>query len=303
MKQTKKKKTSKKIFLARKVNVQVLVALLALVLFAGLVFAFSSEYHPAATKKIISKSSGNTAKKPLPPKPQPKVEPQNFLPYAGIRVPILMFHHIRDPKPIKDAIGRNLSVSPEKFKADLAWLNAHNYQAINIDDLPAIFSGKLRVTKKPVVITFDDGYEDNFIEAFPDLVAAGMIGNFNIITGAIGNPGYMTAGQLKAMERAGMEFGSHTVSHLDLATLTPVRQTEELMGSKTSLANLLGKEISSLCYPSGEYNALTIAIAKQCGYRLATTTKFGYADAKSSALELPRVRMTESSNFNSLFQK
>ncbi len=304
MKQKSKAKKKRAFKKGLKVNIRHVIALAVFFLFVAMVFVISA-YHSPVPKKPASgpKTKANVVKKVAVPKAIPIMQLQKPAPNPNLKVPILMFHHIRDPKPIKDPIQHNLSVSPAKFKADLSWLKAHNYQAVTIDDLPAILNGQIKMAKKPVAITFDDGYEDNFTEAFPDLIAAGMTGNFNIITGAIGMPGYMSSEQLKTMEKAGMEFGSHTVRHLDLATLSPDRQTKELADSKTTLGKLLGREITSLCYPSGEYNVLTLAIAKQLGYRLATTTKFGYADAQSKLLELPRVRMTETSNFDALLNR
>ena len=294
----KSKSGFKGILKKNKLNRQLIIAISVLVLFTTVIAAVS--LLQPVVKKPVPKTAKKVIKKITVPKAVPNILLQNIKPVPNLKVPILMFHHIRDPRPFKDPIQHNLSVSPAKFKSDLAWLKSHNYQTINLDDLPAILNGQIKMAKKPVAITFDDGYEDNFTEAFPDLASYGMIGNFNIITGVIGMPSYMTAEQLKVMEKAGMEFGSHTVRHLDLAILSPDRQTKELADSKASLGKLLGRGIISLCYPSGEYSVLTLAIAKQLGYQVATTTKFGYASPKSKLLELPRVRMSETSNFNGL---
>ncbi len=283
-----------------KTDHQVIASLGIFILFAGIVFAVSYK-DLSAPKTEISKPAKNTQSEQVVKKPQVKAKDQKPVPRTDLKVPILMFHHIRDPKPIADKIQHNLSVSPEKFRADLELLKRNGYQAVSIDDLSRIFSGELQI-KKPVVLTFDDGYDDNFTQAFPDIVSAGMTGNFYIITGSVGKPAYMTAGQLKAMEKAGMTIGSHTVAHEDLAIISVDRQTKELAESKTFLKNLLGKNIADLCYPSGKYSPLTLTIAKQLGYKTGTTTKFGLAELNSDMLQLPRVRMTEATNLSAILR-
>ncbi len=211
----------------------------------------------------------------------------------NLKIPILMFHHIRDPKPINDKIQKNLSVSPIKFKIDLEWLRDHGYQTYSIDDLEGILSGQMKVSKKPVILTFDDGYEDNYQIAFQDLKSMGMVGNFYIITGAVGKPNYMTDAELQEMSRGKMTLGSHTVSHPDLAKASLARQIKELTDSRDFLDNLLQKNITSLCYPSGKYTPLTLMVAKGLGYKTGTTTKSGFTSASSDPLQLPRLRMTE----------
>lgn len=281
-----------------KTDYQVIASLIIFILFAGIVFAVSYK-DLSASKTGTSKPAKNTQSEQLIKKLPVKTKAQKPAPRTDLKVPILMFHHIRDPKPIADKIEHNLSISPEKFRTDLELLKRNGYQSISIDDLGRIFSGDLQI-KKPVVLTFDDGYEDNFIQAFPDLVSAGMTGNFYIITGSVGKPAYMTASQLKAMEKAGMTIGSHTVAHEDLAIIPVGRQTKELADSKSFLKNLLGKDVVDFCYPSGKYSPLTLIIAKQLGYKTGTTTKYGLAELSSDMLQLPRVRMTEGTNLGAI---
>ncbi len=222
------------------------------------------------------------------------------LAHQNLKVPILMFHHIRDPRSVNDRIQKNLSVSPAKFKIDLEWLRGHGYQPYSIDDLTGILSGQIVVSKKPVILTFDDGYEDNYQAAFQNLKALSMVGNFYIITGAVDKPNYMTSGQLKEMSREGMVIGSHTISHLDLARASLSHQVRELTDSKEFLMNLLNKDIDDFCYPSGKYNSLTLMIESSRGYKTAVTENSGFATAAFNPLQLPRLRITEMTNFSRL---
>lgn len=212
------------------------------------------------------------------PTTYPKVE--------KFEVPILMYHYIR-VAPAGDQLGTNLSVSPENFAAHMKYLHDDNYRTIKLADL--VDPNRQEISKvyfekkKPIVISFDDGYEDAYTQAFPVLKQDGFIGTFFIIKDYIGRDGRLTQTQIDEMSKAGMEFGSHTLTHPDLTKISLDDAKNQIFDSKG--------EWSVFCYPSGRYNEQTMTLVKEAGYLAAVTTKIGIARENSNLLELPRVRI------------
>lgn len=205
------------------------------------------------------------------------------------QVPILMYHYIRDASG-ESELGRNLSVSPESFKSHLKWLADNNYQTLKMSDLADPEKNTLSKIayekKKPIIITFDDGYEDAYTNAFSLLKEYNFIGTFYIIRDFVGREEYMNQVQINELEKAGMEIGSHSLSHPDLAKANEADSTEQIFDSK--------EKSTSFCYPAGKYNQTTVDLIKEAGYTTAVTTHGGIANETSDLLELPRVRVQES---------
>jgi len=152
------------------------------------------------------------------------VKPIDILPEVGkttkYDVPVLMYHYVRIA-PEGDTLGKNLSVTPQNFVDQMAWLKQNNYATIKVSDLAdpnkKEISKIIAENKKPIAVTFDDGYEDAYIAAYPALQKEGFIGTFYIIRDFIGRPGYMNQNQINELDFIGNEIGSHTLSHLDLS--------------------------------------------------------------------------------------
>ncbi len=184
--------------------------------------------------------------------------------------PILMYHHVGDPPencPLKPA----LFVRASEFEQQLQWLKAHRYTSILLEDLRQSFLKRKSLPRRCVVITFDDGYANNFELAYPLLRQYGFVANFFITTGYIGGTDahgfrYMSAEQLRELQSAGMIIGSHTVTHPWLGRLPLEQAREELRESKKTLESILGAPVPWLCYPSGSFNDEVIGTARELGY-------------------------------------
>lgn len=250
-------------------------------------------------------SSNSTAESQNPEASKPEPERKTINEY---RVPILMYHYIRDFNDPDDQIGTNLSVSPEKFDEQLAWLKNNSYQSINPDDLAN--PNKKTLTQisysnfKPVILTFDDGYKDAFDNAFPLLKKYGFTAAFYIITNYVekNNPNYMSWDNIKELKKAGMNIGSHSLTHPDLEKVTDARVDSEIGESQEVLSKSLEIKITDFCYPTGKYDTRTIEALKKYGYKTAVTVKSGIADQNSNLFELPRIRVTNSTNLEKLLQ-
>lgn len=214
-------------------------------------------------------------------------------------IPILMYHYIRDYSNLNDPIGGNLSVSPEKFEQQIAWLVSNNYQTVSL----SFFKNPESINFKPIILTFDDGYQDAYGVAFPILKKYQMVGMFYLIVNKIGTPGYLTWDEIMQMQTEGMSFGSHTLSHPDLRNLSKISLHKELEESKKILEQKLGKEITDFCYPSGKYNTVVLKELKNDNYQTAVTTHSGISSLKENLFLLKRLRITESTNIQAIVGK
>lgn len=214
-------------------------------------------------------------------------------------LPIFMYHYIRDYANPSDPIGENLSVSPKRFEEQIAWLKENGYQSV----LMSFFAAPQPISFKPVVLTFDDGYQDAYDVAFPILKKSQMIGMFYLIVNRIGTPGYLTWDEITQMQTEGMSFGSHTLSHPDLRNLSKISLHKELEESKKVLEQKLGKEITDFCYPSGKYNDAVLKELQGDNYQTAATTHSGISNLKENLFLLKRLRITESTNIQAIVGK
>lgn len=156
------------------------------------------------------------------------------------------------------------------------------------------------------VLTFDDGYIDNYTTAFPLLEKYEGKATIFIITDMVGKEGYLTEEQIKEMAQSEyIRFGSHTASHVPLDELDDDALEHELRGSKEYLESLVGEKVSTLSYPNGRYNKKIEKAAKKAGYRYCYTTDVPSEDRYANTC-LPRDYvprdMTES-EFASFFDK
>ncbi len=173
----------------------------------------------------------------------------------GVEVPILMYHAVSD-----DMWGINsLFVSPEDLRAQLDYLTQNGYDPIFFSDLP-----HLSDYDKPILLTFDDGYDDNYTELYPILQEYGVKATVFVITGMLGDEHYLTEEQVQELSQSGLvDIQSHTVTHTELSLLSYDDQDDELAQSRLDLARITGKLPYALAYPSGERDDDTLALAPE----------------------------------------
>ena len=202
--------------------------------------------------------------------------------------PILEYHMVTEnPRP--DA--KPYVVPPEDFAAQLDYLAAEGYTTITPQDYARARKGKQQLPDKPIILTFDDGYEDNWRVVLPMLEERGMKAVFYMVTNSIGQPGYLTWDNLFDMERRGMEIGSHTANHLPLTTLSPEKQREELRLSKLMLEWRGMKTIYSFSYPNGAYDDGIVAMLAEEEYLTAVTGEAGLNTLETNPYLLRRVNI------------
>ncbi len=237
--------------------------------------------------------------------PAAPIIPPPVPPASVVRVPILMYHHISDVPPLAYS-QVDLTVTAHNFAAQLAYLSTHGYHAVRLVDLfNTLYYGR-PLPPRPVILTFDDGYADNYTDAFPLLRRYHMVGAFYIITGLVGTTlgvnTYVTWPQVEAMAAAEMDMQSHTVSHPDLGLLDADRDAYELRFSRAVLAGRIHRAVQFMAYPSGApFRSGTLAAQARIRAILA---RYGYIGAvldpvtpgtrqdARAPYELPRVRVS-----------
>lgn len=189
---------------------------------------------------------------------------------ASVAVPILVYHIIRPSYASDDAAVRAIALTPEVFDAELTHLHDAGYHVVSFHDLEAYFANGTPLPSKPIILSFDDAWRNQFVYAFPLLKQHGDTATFFVFTNAIGNKGFLTWDDLHALIAAGMTIGDHSRSH---PFLTRIKDTEklkdEISGSKQVLEKGLGSSVTEFAYPFGQYNSAIIALVKQAGFESA----------------------------------
>jgi peptidoglycan/xylan/chitin deacetylase (PgdA/CDA1 family) len=224
------------------------------------------------------------------------------LPARQIVVPILMYHRINVVTPSTPAASRGLTVHPDVFARQMTWLKRQGYRTITQRELfEALMCGR-PLGPKPIVITFDDGYRDVFFKASPVLKSLGMRATAYVVSGRISgrDPSFLTWPLLHALERRGIEIGSHTMAHLDMTSLSDARMLEDLTRSRRVLERELGHRVPWLAYPFGAYDSRVERLAGQAGYLLAVTTRPGAVQSARRPFALPRLRILDSTGVRGL---
>ena len=207
-------------------------------------------------------------------------EPEGF--------PILEYHQITDNPEEGFEV---YSVPPAEFAAQLDYLQEKGYTTITLQDFMRVLHGKGTLPDKPIILTFDDGYEDNYTEMLPILEAHNMKAVVYVITNNIGKPGFLTLEQIKDMQNRGIEIGSHTADHLSLKNLDDALRRYEIRDSKIFLEWSGLKTIYSFSYPNGDYTSEMIDILKGEEYLSAVTGDVGLNHIKTNPLLLKRVHI------------
>lgn len=210
-----------------------------------------------------------------------------------LRVPILMYHYVSVPPEDADIYRTDLSVTPENFRQQMAYLAENDYTPVDLYQLSAAITAKTELPEKPVILTFDDGYLDNYENAFPILQEFGFTGTFFVITDFAdqGAEGYANWEQLEEMANAGMRIESHTKNHPDLTEKDRDGVISQVLDSQETIAAHIGYTPRYLCYPGGRYSEETMQILEELDLWGAVTTQGGTWHGFEDRYEWSRQRM------------
>lgn len=199
------------------------------------------------------------------------------------KVVVLNYHKV-------DNMNISLSVNPKDFDEQMAYLKEEGYSTISPEQLIDNLENGTSLPDKPLIITFDDGYLDNYTNAYPILKKYGFTATIFVVTDFISSdPRFMTWDQVRELSNAGFSIGSHTMQHKSLTEIKEEEIRKELIGSAQALEYQLGKKVSYFAYPTGTYNLKIAQFVKEAGYKAAFTIKYGNVDKASNIYALERV--------------
>ncbi len=233
------------------------------------------------------------------PTPAPRQAPALTLqptPDGTVRtahVPILMYHYLSIPPANADIYRKDLSVAPALFAKHLDAIQKAGYTSISLYDLVQNLTQGTPLPEKPVIITFDDGYRDNYENAFPLLEQHGTKATFFVITDFIDQkrPEYLTWDMVREMFAAGMSIESHSRNHVSLKNRDKDYLVWQALGSMETIQYELGVRPRFIAYPAGEFDQLTIDIFHSANYWGAVTTMQGATHTSDNLFQLHRVRV------------
>lgn len=201
---------------------------------------------------------------------------------------VLEYHHVNDD------VGNDgwaYTVPVADFAEQLDYLQAEGYTTITMQDFMRAKKGKQELPAKPVVLTFDDGYEDNYTTLLPMLEERHMTAVVYMVTNSIGRKDYLSWNQLRDMQARGIEIGSHTANHQPLTNLDREKQAEEMKLSKLLMEWNGLKTIYSFSYPNGAYDEGMPDLLRENEYLNAVTGDGGLNTLKTNPYLLQRTNI------------
>ena len=216
----------------------------------------------------------------------------------GTKVLILNYHKI-------DNTFISLAIRPDDFDTQMKYLSENGYHTISPDELYDSLAGTGELPDNPVMITFDDGYEDNYANAYPILKKYGFKATIFVVTSFLdkNKKGYMSWDQAREMDANGISIQSHTVDHKSMTDLTDDQLRMELVDSKKKAEKELGHLVNYMAYPTGTYNLHIAQMVKEAGYKAAFTIKYGNVDKASNIYALERVPIFHTDQTNKDFME
>lgn len=227
-------------------------------------------------------------------------------------IPILTYHQIDDVPPHGTPF-RGLTVSPNQFRLQLAWMRRLGYRGLSMRELMPYVRGE--AAGKVFGITFDDGFRNVHRHALPVLAefgfsatnyfVSGQIDGSNIWDAGHGVPPapLMNAAEVREWARLGNEVGAHTVDHVHLPAMPAPEARRQIESSRAALEDLVAMPVTAFCYPYGEQQAVHREMVREAGYDNATLTQRGLARADDDPFGLPRVHVHCGTNLLRFLQK
>jgi peptidoglycan/xylan/chitin deacetylase (PgdA/CDA1 family) len=211
-----------------------------------------------------------------------------------IRVPILVYHNVAPHRQTETAAQRAYDVAPSSLEAQLRYLQDHHIRVVPLATLVAALRDRSSGPDRAVVLTFDDGWATQYANALPLLRRFGVTATFFVFTNPIGKDArFLTWGELRNMQAAGMSIGSHSKSHPYLTKLDPPALRDEIAGSRRALEAQVGVPIDYFAYPFGEHSAALEQAVRDAGYAAARAFPGGLWNGPADLFALRAVEATD----------
>jgi peptidoglycan/xylan/chitin deacetylase (PgdA/CDA1 family) len=271
----------------RRASLATLVAVLVAIIAAVVSASGSGSGHASSTRTSASSTDAHH-----PGSAQPAAAAASASGNSPAQpVPILMYHVIAAPPAGAPFPG--LYVAPEEFAEQMQALKSAGWHAVTMDQVFANWTkGASLGAGKPVVLTFDNGYNSQYTQALPVLRRLGWVGVENIqLSGLPPSQGGLGEGQVKGLLAAGWELDTQGFSHADLVTLGAEALHYQVAVARTTLQQRYHVPVDWFCYPSGHYDATVIAAVRSAGYLGSTTVVPGWAHSTDERYRLHRLRV------------
>ena len=191
--------------------------------------------------------------------------------HTNVPLPILIYHYVEYVKDPGDTIRQSLNILPATFEAQIKTLKDAGYTFITPNQIDDLEKGRLAV-EKPIVLSFDDGYEDFYTDVLPIIKKYNVRVVAYVVSGFVDHKNYLTSKQLQAaIDSQLVEVGAHSMHHLALAKIDPVRARDEVVLSKDYLEKNFGIKVSSFAYPYGSFNSDVVEYVQFAGFSNAVT--------------------------------
>ena len=211
-------------------------------------------------------------------------------------VPIIMYHSVTPEAKVEDRI----QISVNSFNRQMCFLKSHHYNVVPLAMVGEMIRDKKKIPFKTVALTFDDGYQDNYVYAYPILKKFGLPATVFIIVNEVGRPqgDRLSWDEIKKMQASNLiVIGSHTLDHPYLPEVkSEVELKRQIFDSKKILEQALGVGVDLFCYPAGSFNAHIKDLVIQAGYKLAVATGLGNRFSNQDVYLIKRVRVSETDN-------
>jgi peptidoglycan/xylan/chitin deacetylase (PgdA/CDA1 family) len=206
-------------------------------------------------------------------------------------IPILMYHVVGPLPP--DEPFPSLVVSRPDFAGQLRWLRRNGYHVVTLRQAYDYWRRGFALPRRPVVLSFDDGYPEDFSVVAPLLRRFGWPGVLNLEILHVVH-GDLSPAKLLTLVRLGWEIDAHTITHPDLTTVDATRLWHEVAGSRAWIRRVLRVPADFFAYPSGRYDAQVIAAVRAAGFLGAVTENYGEAAPGDGMFTLDRLRVDRS---------
>ena len=269
----------------------ILYGLIIFLAFWALYYRFSYKVPPDRyNEELLSKISKFDLEHSLQMQAE-KVEPNS------IKVPILIYHSVRPHGPNQSAIQKYYDVAPEAFEKQLKYLKDNGYVIISLTYLVDALRENITLPPKSIIITFDDGWRNQYAYAFPLLQKYVNTATFFVVSDYVGGGLFLTWDQIRVMRKSGMTIGGHTRTHPFLLDVTdPKILEDEITGDKKIIEGQIGQKITIFAYPYGHYTDKIIQVVQNAGYLAARGTYKGVYHSIKNLYTLKGIEVTDNVN-------
>ncbi|TIL26859.1 MAG: glycosyltransferase [Mesorhizobium sp.] len=215
------------------------------------------------------------------------------------RIPVLMYHSVSDDGPA--ALAR-FRLTPAAFASQMAWLRSNGFHAIGSEQLEEFIANRRPFVGRPVLITFDDGFQNFADHAWPTLRTNDLTAEVFLVTDLVGESAQwdaytgpptqlMDAGTVRRLSAEGAFFGSHLATHRAIDGLSSSVLAAELLRSRMFIERWTGRPTTAFAAPFSVTDRRLGRLAKECGYQIGFAGRHGPAGLDCDPIDLPRIEI------------